>query len=287
MPSLVPHSPRDTTPSEIVGRELDRDPVSGHDLDKVHAHLAGKVRQDLVSIGQFDQKHRVREGILNGSLHGDDLFFSHKLYPLLSRALDLGKNVRTVVCDRHGVLKMSGKGTVLRDNGPAVGESLCLVTPKIEHRLDSKRHARLERRALTRLAKIRHLGVFMHCPANSVADILAHKPVAVFLREQLDGIGDVAEMPARDDLPNARGQSRLGVRQQSFSLGADNAHAYGDRRVALVALVDDTEIDADDVAFLQHALARNAMHDLLIDRKADGRRIVAIALERRYPLLLA
>src|SRR5213083_2061326 len=54
----------DDAPSgEVVRRQFDDDPVLGQDTDVVLPHLAADVSQDLVSVGELDPEHGVREGL--------------------------------------------------------------------------------------------------------------------------------------------------------------------------------------------------------------------------------
>src|SRR5688500_10913586 len=71
--SLVPV--RDATPCEVIGGELDLDPVPGEDPDVVHPHLAGDVRQDLVAVLELHPEHGVREWLDDRPLHEDRIVF--------------------------------------------------------------------------------------------------------------------------------------------------------------------------------------------------------------------
>lgn len=50
---------RDTTPGEVVRRQLDGDVVAGKDTDIVHAHLTGDMREHRMPVLQLDTEHRV------------------------------------------------------------------------------------------------------------------------------------------------------------------------------------------------------------------------------------
>src|SRR5215468_6681739 len=62
---------RDAAARQIVGRQLDLDPVAGQDPDEVHAHLARDVGQHAVPIVQLDAEHGVRQGLDDLPLHLD------------------------------------------------------------------------------------------------------------------------------------------------------------------------------------------------------------------------
>ena len=73
------------------------------------------------------------------------------------------------------------------------------------------------------------------------------------------------------------------TRISSATSGGDLADRDGDRGVAVPAVDDRAAVDRDHVAVGEHADAGDAVHDLVVDRGADGagERRVAVALERR------
>jgi hypothetical protein len=64
----------DSSPRQIIGRQLYRDLVSRQNLDEVHPHLAGYVRQDLMAIFHLDPEHGVGEGLQNRPLNFNRVF---------------------------------------------------------------------------------------------------------------------------------------------------------------------------------------------------------------------
>ena len=52
----------DTTPVEVVRRELHLHAVAGHDPDPEPAHLAGDVSDGRMTVIQVDAEHAVAEG---------------------------------------------------------------------------------------------------------------------------------------------------------------------------------------------------------------------------------
>ncbi len=67
----------DSTTVEIIGRQFNCHPIAGKNLDVVHAHLAGDMRQDLVPIFQLDLEHCVGERFDNRSLKLYCILFCH------------------------------------------------------------------------------------------------------------------------------------------------------------------------------------------------------------------
>ena len=64
--------------------------------------------------------------------------------------------------------------------------------------------------------------------------------------------------------------SASAVHHQLLRQWADFAHTDGEGRITHVALVHRTAVHGDDVALLQLALARDAMHQLLVNAGADA-----------------
>src|SRR5581483_2393315 len=65
----------DATAGQVVGRELDLDPVAGEDADVVHAHLPGDVCEHLVPVVELDPEHRVGKRLENRPFEDDRVFF--------------------------------------------------------------------------------------------------------------------------------------------------------------------------------------------------------------------
>ena len=71
----------DPAPGEIVGRELDRHPVTGKNLDIVHPHLSRDKPQDYMSVLEFHPKGSIWEVFDHLSLHFNQIFFCHPTLP--------------------------------------------------------------------------------------------------------------------------------------------------------------------------------------------------------------
>src|SRR6187549_1343429 len=69
------HPVRDTTPSEVIGTELDADRVTGQDADEVLAQLSGDVREHFVPVLQSHLEHRVRQRENHFALDLDGILF--------------------------------------------------------------------------------------------------------------------------------------------------------------------------------------------------------------------
>ncbi len=93
-------------------------------------------------------------------------------------------------------------------------------------------------------------------------------------------MADVAGGGARLHRGDAAHHRLIGDLDQPFGLAgdrADHVHAAG---IAVPAIDDEGDVDIDDVAFLQRAIAGHAVADHVIDRGA-GRIAVAAVHQRR------
>ncbi len=61
----------DTPPRQIVGRQLDGDPIAGEHPDVVRAHLPGQVTEHRVTVLQLHGKHRVWQRVDDPAINRD------------------------------------------------------------------------------------------------------------------------------------------------------------------------------------------------------------------------
>src|SRR5260221_8999447 len=73
----LPAAVNDPAAAQVVGRNLHLYPVAGDDADKVFAHAARDVGNDLVAVVQFDAELRVGERFFNAAFDFDGFFFWH------------------------------------------------------------------------------------------------------------------------------------------------------------------------------------------------------------------
>src|SRR5258708_32202584 len=93
----------------------------------------------------------------------------------------------------------------------------------------------------------------------------------------LDGCADVAKTRAGAHLSNPAPHAFVGDLDQAARLDvrlADIEHAAA---VAVEAVLDDGDVDVQDIARLQHPVARHAVADLVIYRGADRLRKSLVA----------
>src|SRR5256714_210071 len=189
-----------------------------------------------------------------------------------------------------GVLPLRRQAVVLGDDGPAVGELADRRLAGVDHRFDREDHPRLEARTGPGASVVQNLRLFVEFSPDSMAAELAHDAVAVGFGVLLDRRADVTEKGPGAHLADAEPHALVGRLAQPLCLDgrlADIVHAAG---IAVKAVLDHGDVDIEDVACLEHALARNAMADLVVDRGADRLRKGLVAgrgiVQRRGDRLL-
>ncbi len=104
-------------------------------------------------------------------------------------------------------------------------------------------------------------------------------------RMLLDGMADVAQVGARahqlDGVPHGLAAG-FGQPLRLHRGLADVVHAAG---VAVIAILDDGDVDIEDVAGLEHPVVRNAVANHVVRRGADGLGEAPVADVGRYRLL--
>lgn len=167
------------------------------------------------------------------------------------------------------MLPLRGQLAVLGDRGPAVAEQAGLRAALVDHRLDGEDHAFLQLDAGTRTTVVEDLRLLVEHLADAMAAVFADHREAVLFRVLLDDFADIAQVRARTHHGNALVHAFLGDLAEAvgpFRGLADQEHLAG---VAVVAVLDDGDVDVEDVAFLQRLLVGDAMADHMVDRGAD------------------
>lgn len=69
---------RDSALGQIIRRQLYRNLVTRENTDVVFTHTPRNMSRNNVAIFQLDAEHGIRQGVHNGALHFDVIFFRHK-----------------------------------------------------------------------------------------------------------------------------------------------------------------------------------------------------------------
>src|SRR5581483_4205619 len=179
------------------------------------------------------------------------------------------------------MFEMRREAAIQRAYRPVVRVTLGVPIANVDHRLDGDTHALAQHRPAVHGAVVGDLRALVHGAADAMADVLTHDGVTQAFDVLLDRRADVADPIARPRLLDAAPERLFGNLDELLRRRRDLAGAHGQGRIADEALVGAAEVQADDVALLDHALAGYAMHDLVVYGDADGSRIALITEEGR------
>ena len=194
-----------------------------------------------------------------------------------------GQHLEARVSDEHRVLPLRRQGMILRHHRPAVREQLHVALARVDHRLDRYGHAGNELDAGTGPPVVQHLRVLVEDTADAMTAVLADDGEALLFDVGLNRVADVAEAATGLDRPNAAPHGIEANARQPLGHDrrrADHEHAA---RVAVVAVLDDGDIDVDDVAEAKRAVAGDAVTHDMVDRRAD--RLGERCRARRAPVV--
>ena len=155
--------------------------------------------------------------------------------------------------------------------------------PSVHHRLDREHHARRQPRPAPRRPVVRHLRLLVQRRARCRGRRTRARRRSRGRPRRAWTAWPMSETrPPGRHRRDALARAPRAVTRSSVAVSAgDRADAQRARRVAEVAVDDGAAVDADDVALLERALAGDPVDDLVVDRGAEGRRVAAVAHERR------
>ena len=149
-----------------------------------------------------------------------------------------------------------------------------------DHRLDGQHQTGAEQRPRSGCAVIGNLGLLVHFLPDPVTDQIADDPVPVLLGVGLDSIADIADVVALLHRRDAEHEALLGDAHQALGRFGNRSDRERNRRVRDVAFERRPDIDREQLALAQNARARDAVHDLIIDRGANRVFVAVVADER-------
>src|SRR6185312_955238 len=117
------------------------------------------------------------------------------------------------------------------------------MRPKVDHRLNRKNVAISDARPLPWLSVIGNLGIFMHLPANSVTDVLAHNRITVAFSMLLNCPTNVTQVKTREAFLDSALQTFFRDSNQLCQLRISCSHRHRSSRVTNKAAQSDTHID--------------------------------------------
>ena len=251
------------------------------------AHLAGDVGQDLVLVLELDPEHRVRQRSRSPSPRPRSLLPSSTS----SRSRRRRRSAATP-STRAPVSVTATEYSKCADSEPSAVRA---VQPSastrhagaadVDHRLDRQHHARAQLRSPARLAVVRHLRLLVQRRADAVADELADHREAVRLHVPLHRVRRCRDsaVPGLHLLrPPARAPrgSRPAAGRASLADLADRRRC-GRRRRSSPCTARRSRCPTMSPS-ASARLAGDAVHDHVVDRRAEGRRIPLVVQEGRH-----
>ena len=129
---------------------------------------------------------------------------------------------------------------------------------------------------------VRDLGILVHVAADAVADQRADDREAGVLDDRLHRVPDVGQVVADPRRLDRREQASAGTSPaaaarsgSTLPIGSVTAESADE------AAQRDADVDGEDVAVAERVRPRDAVHDHVVRRRADGAGEAAVALERR------
>ena len=113
--------------------------------------------------------------------------------------------------------------------------------------------------------------------AYPMATKLAHDRKTRILCVLLNHVADVAQVSTGANLGDAQPHAFVGNVRESLGQNRWFAHEEHAAGIAVVAILDDRDVDIDRIALLEHLIAGDAVADHVIHRGADGFRVGRVA----------
>jgi hypothetical protein len=113
--------------------------------------------------------------------------------------------------------------------------------------------------------------ILVHGRADAVPATAVEQPVRPGRR--LDGVGDVAEALAGCGCFDRLVERLSSDADEAYGRVVDRADRHRHGRVAVVSVDDRPAVDGEDVALFQGRVVRDAVHDDVVDRQAQRRRV--------------
>ena len=155
-----------------------------------------------------------------------------------------------------------------------------------DHGLDGDAVTFLEAMAFPGRAVVGHGWRLVEEAPDPVAYEVADDAEPFGFDKRLNGVTDVSNAISRPSLGYPLVKASLGLVKKLLNLARNCTYRHRESAVGVVPAIDQSDIDADDVALDQGDVGRKPVYDLLVGRRADGRgkrngAACFVALERR------
>jgi len=180
-----------------------------------------------------------------------------------------GQEDRFAARDDDSVLVMRGEAAVGCADGPAVAVERDAARTSGDDGLDSDDETFGEQVARERVGEIGDAGLFVNGTADTVATEFADDVEAAAPDFALDGAADVLRAVPGAGSGKRLAESALGAVREFTGFFLHGRNLDGDGGVGVIAVFDRGEIELDEIAGLNDAIARDAVNDFVVDTDAD------------------
>ncbi len=154
---------------------------------------------------------------------------------------------------------------IFRDYGPPIAKLLDTRLAGIDHRFYRECHTWLKFQAGSGLAVMQDLWFFMKFLADAMAAKLSHYAISHRLDETLDCISDIAKIGPGFDGSDAVPQCLIRCLAQTPGLNGRFADIEHSTAVTVIAVLDDSDVEIDDITIPENLVAGYPVADLVID----------------------
>src|SRR5579883_2657378 len=159
---------------------------------------------------------------------------------------------------------------ICRHDGPLIVERANIRLTSVNHRLDGKDHAHLDAQTRIGLAKMLLRRLLPKRATHPMTSQLAHGRESQRLGIRLDSSANVSQVVAWLRLRDAQFQAPFRRIHQPLRGSVHLADGEGAACVAHPSFIERANVNANDIAFLQHlAWAGDAVTDYLVDGNAN------------------
>ena len=183
---------------------------------------------------------------------------------------------------------MCRRGTVHSHYGPVVVQPAHLIGSKGDHGLYGQGHSGLQPDSFSPLSEVGDLWIFVKTGSDPVAYQVSDHAIAKFGAVSVNGIGNVMKMRPSPGMLYSFKKALPCNLNQLFCFLAYLPYGIGSCRIRVIAFIDQSCIQAYNIAFHQNSFfGRNSMDHLIIDRNTNRCRVPIIIEEIRHTSIAA
>jgi hypothetical protein len=229
----------------------------------------------------------------SGTKFGPGYWDGLELVAFLGAGFGEGHGFGAVLGHEDGVLELGGEAAVFGTNGPTVALALHgILDASVDHRLDGENEAGLEALpAGFRCGNVGDSWRLMEIAADAVADIFLDDGEAELAGVADDGVADVGDAAVGLEVVDSQPERVERALHDATGEVGGRADDKGLAGIAVPTVDDGSKVDVDDIAFLEHVVAGDAVADDVVDAGAaaggEGAGLAVIAQLGRHVAVVA